>query len=407
MGALTFLMGRDVGSANAFYAEAKGFFTPTSEVIEAPAGGQTLEAVFKMLRDRAASNPATIYNPINLVSHATGFSSLEFRLRAGGPEITTQDEITAEILSFKAATKPWKQLGFPIITPDTNVVLYGCDVGRDAKFIGDLGQLFADALHIYAPLRVAVFRHSGTPPKYEHRLARTWAVPWPDNIGGSKTPAKWKEARDKFVDDAKAKFGLKWLEVHQNDDPLGMGLETLLKSVAKDADASMKASWFFGETVGFTGDDISLVKPPPSAVLPPGGRDVDDTTVANVVRQSDFKQVNATNWIAYTAVLAQIIEEEVAVTDTKKYRHVKIAAQQAPSPGPKPPAGAPPVSAPAHSSLWDEARDELIAAGMDADVIDEFVAGAAPGKLGELALADPGLPSPEGTDGELSPKDFA
>jgi hypothetical protein len=44
MAEITYLMGRDTGS-NQFYAMARGYFATSSTVVEAPAGGQTLEEV--------------------------------------------------------------------------------------------------------------------------------------------------------------------------------------------------------------------------------------------------------------------------------------------------------------------------------------------------------------------------
>ena len=407
MPAITFLMGADPVGGNAFFANAKGFFTgPNSDVVAAPAGGQSLEGVFKELRDRARQAPAKIYDPINIVAHATGFSSLQFRLRAAAtsPDIIVADDLTTEIAKINAkAADAWKQLGPPIVTPTTKVVLHGCDVGRGASFLRDFGRLFSEDLHVYAPLRVALFRHAGN--TFEHRLARTWSVPWPSDIG--KTTA-WPPARAKFVADAVTKFGPTWTTV--TNDPLGpIGLEQNLKNVAVAATATQAASWFFHEHVVFDPQVVIPTMPPfRSAIVSPGGSDVDDTTVENAIGPAHVTdRANATSWVAHIAVLAEIIEKSVDITNSAQYRHIDIDPPTAPSPGPKPPPNAPPITPPAHSSVWDQARDALIAAGVGENAIDTLAAGLASADPSTLALADPDVPSVADIDAEPTAEDFA
>ena len=62
---------------------------------------------------------------------------------------------------------------------------------------------------------------------------------------------------------------------------------------------------------------------------------------------------------------------------------------------------------PAHSNLWDQARDELIAAGVGADELDAAVAEIAPADAAELELPDPDTPAIDGLDRELTAEDFA
>ena len=406
MGAITFLMGMD-SAGNAFFANAKGFFTgPNSVVIDAPAGGQSLEGVFKVLRDRANQTPKQVFDPINIVAHATGFSSLQFRMRAAAtsPDIITADDLTAEIAKINAkAADAWKQLGQPIIISATKVVLYGCDVGRGAPFVRDFGRLFGEDLHVYAPLRVAVFRHAGT--TFEHRLARTWSVPWPSAISQATA---WPPTRTKFVADAVTKFGPTWTAV--TNDPLGpIGLENNLKNVAVAATEKQAASWFFHEQISFDPSFVTATMPPVrSAIVSPGGSDVDDTTVENSIGPSHVTdRTNAATWVAHLLVLAQIIEQSVDITSSAQYRHVDIDPPQDASPGPKPPPNAPPITPPAHTSVWDEARDALIAAGVGETEIDSLSAGLAQADPGSLALADPDVPSVAGIDAEPTAEDFA
>lgn len=409
MGAITFLMDDDTSHpGNPFYANAKGFFKQSpGEIIDSPTGGQTLEGVFKVLRDKAAETPPQIYDPINIVTHASGFSSFEFKLRATATsDVTMPDDVTAEIVKINAkAADAWKQLGPPIIVPSTKVVLYGCDVGRGAQFLESFAQLFGDALHIYAPLRVAVFRHATI---FEYRLARTWSVPWPTNI---TTATNWAKTRQDFVTAADTKFGAKWILVKPIGSPT---LQQELTAIAHTATAAMAASWFFGEriTLDVTDEqnpqaDIAQLIPLRSAILT-GGTDVDDTTVENVVGPAQVThKIGPKQWAAEILALAQIIDKVVDITNTDQYRHCVISPPKAPSAGPKPPPNTPPVTPPAHSSLWDQARDELIAAGAEADEIDAAADGIAPAEAAELELPDPDTPAIEGLDRELTAEDFA
>jgi len=417
MPAITFLMGSDpANAANAFYANAKGFFSDLgSEVIDAPAGGQSLETAFKVLRDKAAENPPKIYDPINVVSHASGFSSFEFKLRtATADPFTSEDDLTAEIVKINAkAADAWKQLGPPIIVSTTKVVLYGCDVGRGAPFVENFGRLFGEDLHVYAPLRVAVFRHVGA--KYEHRLARTWSVPWPSSITDStnwSTPQKATATRQAFLAAADQKFGARWILVKS---VVGPTLLQELTPIANAATPAMGASWFFGEQVSLDVTDpanpqadIALMIPSKSAIIAPGGTDVDDTTVQNVIGPAQVThKIGPKTWAAEIAVLAQIIEQAVSITDASQYRHVDIDPPKAPSPGPKPPPNTPPVVPPAHSNLWEQARDELIAAGVGAAELDAVAAELAPADDEAMALPDSDTPAIDGLDRDPTAEDFA
>jgi hypothetical protein len=409
MAAITFLMDDDSSHPdNPFYANAKGFFKQTpGEIVDSPAGGQTLEGVFKVLRDKAAETPPKIYDPINIVSHASGFSSFEFRLRASATsDVTMADDVTAEIVKINAkAADAWKQLGPPIIVPATRVVLYGCDVGRGAPFLESVALLFGDALHIYAPLRVAVFRHVGT--VFQYRLARTWSVPWPTNITSGMN---WVKTRADFLVAADKKFGAKWILVKPVAGP---SLQQVLTPIAQTSTAAIGATWFFGERLTLdVADaqnpqaDINQLIPMHSAILT-GGNDVDDTTVENVVGPAQVThKIAPKQWAAEILGLAQIIDKDVDITDTDQYRHCVLSPAKAPSAGPTPPPNTPPVVPPAHSSLFDQARDELIAAGVSAGEIDAAVAAISPSAETELDLPEPDPPIIEGLDRPLAAEDF-
>jgi hypothetical protein len=132
MADLTFLMNVDpAGDPNHFYALAKQFFVAAgSTVVDAPAIGQTLEGVFNDLRSRA-NVPTTI----NLVSHASGFASMECPVtlasQAAGRRTMTVDDLK-DALAAKSLAPP----GPAAITDKTRIVIYGCDVGRSESFSG-------------------------------------------------------------------------------------------------------------------------------------------------------------------------------------------------------------------------------------------------------------------------------
>lgn len=321
MAEITYLMDRDPAGAgaNGYFLNAKGYFEARADstvVITQPdAAATTLDDVFKDLRARAKDGH--VFATVNLVSHATGFSSLQFPIS----DAHRDDEgglITADTLLSalpKAGTDGYPAvLGPPAVTKDTKVCLYGCDVGRDAAFVARFGQLFGPELTIRAALRVAVFRHQGA--VFEHRLARTWSIPFAKDI--SRTTA-WAPVRTAFVTAAVAKFKPKG----------GAAVETAIKAAAAAATTTTTASFFFPEQM--LADSGSLPSEVSSAVLPAGT--VDDTTVPITLKAANFAAdpTQPGTSVAWVAVLAQVLEEPVAVDSSTQFRTTVISTQKAAS----------------------------------------------------------------------------
>lgn len=322
MAEITYLMDSDPGGAG-YFTEAKGYFAarPGSTVV-GPVGGsaRTLEEVFTDLRTRATAGQ--VFPVINLVSHATGFSSLQFPLSVAhrdddGGLVTTD---TLKTALTKAGTDGYPAvLGAPAITKATTVCLYGCDVGRDGQFMVMLGQLFGPELTIYAPLRVALFRHTGT--TYEHRLARTWAVNFSTDINQVTT---WPPVRTDFVTRAVTKFA-------GHGDP---GVEAAIRAAAQNATHTSAGSFFFSESIETADDPATTTVEGSSSVLPAGT--VDDTTIPMRVQSSDFAKdpTRPGVWVAWVAVLGQVLETPVSIDDAGQFRKTVITSQRAASTNP-------------------------------------------------------------------------
>lgn len=397
---ITYLMATDpAGATNGYFANAKGYFLGRrSTVVDAPAGGQTLEGVFDDLRARAAAGAAGTFDQINLVSHATGFSSLMFGLtksERGG--ILTAARLTNALATASSSAPILKKLGPPAVTDKTHVRLYGCDVGKDRPFLRDVGLMFGMPADVTAPLRVAVFRHDGA--TFAHRLARTWAVPWPSDV--ERTPPQgWAPVRQAFVAKAESKFGSAAAERSPGDLFAADAVKATLTAAAAAATATTASTFFFHEYVEVliptTEADpqafVNTVRPATSGVVT--ASEVSDLTVASRVGPADFTdRSNPRSWVAHVAVLAQVIEAEVSVRND--HLTVAIAPASAPTPGPAPVGDGgsppPPVPPPAHS-LWQQATDEFLAAGGAQGDLDALIAGLdAPPP--DHDLAEPDLPA--------------
>ncbi len=390
---ITYLMGVDrPGSPNAFYANAFGYFTQIGSVVVAsPAGGQTLEAVFKDLRKRATGKPPEIYDTINLVSHASGFSSLNFGLTAADHGFTGAARLTNAVAAATTKTPDPAPLGPPAVTTTTHIRLYGCDVGKDEVFVHNLGLLFGLPADIAAPVRIAVFGHGGG--VFTHRLARSWTVHWATNIASpAPTPATLPAFRKAFVTAAELKFEPAWLTI--TGDPLPGGFALMLKPIADlatlDPDA---AAFFFPEWMSAPPNTNETLR---SVTMKLTRDEVNDLTVANVVAPIDYTQKTATEWRAWSAVLAQVLTETPSLTNGLHYRVVRVAPEVKPSPGPKtvPDGGQPaPAPGPPKTGAWQEVRDDYLAAGGDPTDLDELIAGlGSPATDLELAEASLVLP---------------
>lgn len=397
MAEITYLMDSDSG-ANKFFANAKGYFAANhSVIVDAPAGGRTLEEVFDDLSQRAETGPAGIFDVINLVAHATGFSSLMFGLtKAERGRILTAGRLTNALATASSNAPILKKLGTPAVTGKTHLRLYGCDIGKDAAFLRNFGLIFGEPADVAAPLRVAVFRQAGA--TFSHRLARTWAVTWPTNI--EKT-SDWPTARATFIAKAASKFGTIAAERSPNDIFAADAIKSAITAVTTPATAATIDTFFFHEyfelpiPAGVPDPQayVNTAQPQSSAVV--AASEVSDLTVASRVGPPDFTdRTDPRAWIAHLAVLAQVIDTQVSLTDSSQYRTVAIAPTASPSPGPKtvgdggaPP---PPVPPPAHS-LWQQATDAFLAAGGAQGELDDLIAGLADPSP-EQDLDEPDLP---------------
>lgn len=394
MAEITYLMGKDSGS-NQFYTMAKGYFASTSTVVEAPAGGQTLEEVFADLTTKATAG--TIFDTINLVSHASGYSSVQFGLtKATRGTITMAEDVTNALAQAKTATPVVKILGAPAVTNATKVRIYGCDVGKDPAFVRDFGLLFGNPGEVSAPVRVAVFRKRDG--AFTHRLARTWTVAWPRDI--TTTAAnKWPGVRTDFV----AKAGPYFDRIYDKraNEPLPTTTITdKLTAAAASATANVDAdAFFFSEIV------IAPDNPPPitTAALPPNTTDVDDLTVSHKVTAADYSTKTPTTWTAWLATLGQVIADTPSLADPTHYTVVKIAPEKKASLGPTPVPvnGVPaPVPGPIADDAWTTTRDAFVTAGGDGQGLDDLVAALTPAD--DVALAELDAASPVDPGGEFA-----
>jgi hypothetical protein len=393
MAEITYLMDRDPAGTNQFFTLAKKYFAPPkSEVVEAPAGGQTLEGVFDDLRKRATAQPAAIFTVINLITHATGFSSLEFGLtRADQGKLTLPHHLINALATAKGTAPVLRTLGPPAITDQTHIRLFGCDVGKDEAFLKNFGLMFGQPADIAAPLRVAAFRESGGTVVY--RLARTWAVPWPSDISTTKD-ADWPATRTEFITRADTKFGL--AAAQGSPDPAaGDIVKAAITKAAGTATAAMAKTFFFHEYLTI---DIPPGEPDPQAFVNRGAptssttvqaTEFSDLTVKSTVNPADFTdRTNPNAWKAHLAILGEILDEPVGFDNKDQYRKISFGPAAAPSAGPKAvgDGGAPAPPPPPMHSLWEQGVDEFLAAGGSQDELDALVAGLDDtGAHGELA----------------------
>jgi hypothetical protein len=387
MSEIVFLAGTDAAnSTNQYYALAKRFFTDrdASIPVVGPAANMkalSMESVFAELTRRAKATPPQVFDVVNIVSHAFGMGGMELPLRktseaAGG--VTMRNGLTNAVLDARAA-KAGALLppGRGAITPKTRIVIFGCDVGRDAVFLTALGELFGTPGSVAAPIRVAVFRLKGG--KVQHRLAQTWSVLWGATSIRSTNASGWSTARDAFI----AKTDIKFIR----------NLETGSIIRARAASATLdntKDEFFFAETYSVHKDAISTHLPVKTAVIgsTDGGGDDDDTTEPVVITAADMTpaetDLSDPNWPTKNiTVLASVIEKEVSTADTTQYRTVTFAAPTAPAkgPAPAPTADGSPMPEPIDPNApvpdrLQEFREQFLAAGGTQAELDDFLAEA-------------------------------
>jgi hypothetical protein len=369
-------------AANQYYTLAKQFFTERDANMPtvSPASGKaalSLESVFAELTKRASATPPEIFDVINIVSHASGMGGMEMPLRksaesAGGT--TMRGTLDNAVLDSRAG-KSGALLppGSGAITAKTRIVLYGCDVGRDDKFLASLGELFGTPASVAAPIRVAVFRLKNG--KVQHRLARTWSVLWGKTSITTIGTANWATARTTFTTKAGVKF-IKNLETG-----------SLINSRAASATLDItQDEFFFGEVYSVMKSAIATYLPRKSAVIT--SSDDDDTTEPVVITSADMTPGNADLsdpvWASMNiAVLASVIDKDVSVADATQYRTVSLAATTSPAKGPAPAPtadGSPmPLPVDPNASVPDglqQFRDAFLAAGGTQTELDDFLAEA-------------------------------
>ena len=413
---ITFLMGRDNPAVgNPFYSLAKKYFQHpdgSGTVIDAPAGGQTLEEIFDHLRALT-----TIQTTINLVTHAWEFGGIHGAVtktdRTNGRRTMTTDDLQ-NALAHKSLVPP----GPAVVSSKTRVVIYGCDIGRKLQFLTMLSGLFGDPGEVLAPRRMAVFIPDGTKVKY--RLAQTWSLARkaPLLAGTTGKPAGgWDDFRKKFVADASLKFGR---AVTPNiSEPLAFDhLDAILNAAAKDAtDTLGSRSTFFLE------EDIDIIPAPgqtpaqaaqsvapatngdPVASPPSSVTDIDDTTVVTTVGPSDTYATSAANtaFVITVVVLGQIIDREVVIAQGTDYQSCCAGKALAPSTGPKA-TGADAGGGSDGGDPLQSAKQLLLAGGVAQSDIDDLLANVPTGDASEDIDTDaPSVVAVEGDTGSGFP----
>ena len=399
---ITFLMGTDGASKNAFYSLAAQYFAPRPDnTTIAPTAAQrylTLEDVFATL---TAAKPAP--SVINIVSHAIGFGFMSFpltRARRDGPH----HEDSTGLAELTASDAP--KLSVKGITGQAQVVIYGCDIGRSSLFVYHLAQLFGGPLQIFAPRRVAAFLKDGV---VSYRLVQTWTVPTSalGHIPTDNNDPDWPAFHARFAAQADASFG------PMATTAGGAGgrkqLQDLItaKATNQTYDQSGK-SFFFTESVEAPVGSVTVSNPlengdPPPPIYPPSAIAVDDTWVVTRLTDKDGVPTpgDPSSKDFTVVVLASIIETAVDFRDGFSFLSLYTAPQIAPQ---KPvPAGSPTGSAstpPGPSGDLGSLTDQLVAAGLAQAEIDPLLAAlAAPAAEDDaLVSADPDVPPTDDPD---------
>jgi hypothetical protein len=399
---LTFLMGTDGSSTNAFYSLAAQFFAPRADnKTIAPTAAQgylTLEDVFATLTAAKAA-PSVI----NIVSHAMGFGFMSFpmtraRRDANHEDSTGLDELTASdapVLNVKG------------ITGRAQVVIYGCDIGRSSRFVYRLAQLFGCPLQIFAPRRVACFQSQSGSVVY--RLAQTWTVPATalGHIPKDNADSDWPAFHARFVVQVDASFGP--MAATAGGAAGRKQLEDLITAKATNQTYDQStASFFFTESVSASVGTVTVSNPlvngdPPPPIYPPSAIAVDDTWV--VTRLTDKNGVlNGASLDFPVMVLASIIETAVDFSDGFSFLSLYTAPQLAPqkpsSAGSPTGAASSPATPPVPGSDLGSLTDRLVAAGLSQADLDLLLAALAPPAAGDdgLVSADPGVPPTDDPD---------
>ena len=362
MADLTFLLGSDT---DGFYALARQYFTAAGSTI---ANAATLEDVCAQL---ASTNVEQ--RTVNLVSAPRGFAALDCPLtaadQASGRATSTEDDLRTAVVSATIAPP-----GPGVITPNTRVVIYGSGVGRATRFLALLSGLLGNPGDLLAPRRMGLFQLAGGMAVY--RLARTWSVAAKAPL--SADPADgWPAFRTAFVTAATDKFG--------GGDELTAQLTAVADAAALDAGPT-----FFAE------QRVDLVTAKPRAngdavtAVPPTAAEIDDATVVTTVSDADAYPLNG-KLVISVAVLAQILDAEVAIGEGPSYRRLTSSAGLAPPLGPD-------GDSPGQSfdDTIQALAAEMLAAGAATADVDAFLAavprGDATAGLGDASADQPPVP---------------
>jgi hypothetical protein len=400
MADLTFLMNVDpAGSTNPFYALAKQYFVAAgSDVVDAPATGQTIEGVFAELKTRNAPQAT-----INLVSHAVGFGAIEGPLtrasQAAGHTYTMADDIQ-DALAAKSLAPP----GPGVITNRTRIVLYGCDVGRSLNFLKLLCALFGGPGELLAPRRLSVFTLQGSTVKY--RQAQSWSLVRNARLipaGGSAPTGGWPAYRTKFVTDASDKFGRAAILAEIDGEAR---FNAMLAAAASSATTAMASTFFLEENIDIlpTGSQTAAeaaasVRPlsngDPVTTAAQSAAQADDTAVVTTVSGADAYPAKAdkTQYSITLVLLAQIMDQDVPIAEGPGYARITSSKGLAPSPGPKPTSGGAGGGSGGGSGAGADNYlqpiiDELLANGIPQERIDELLAEAPQGDATEGLTTD-------------------
>jgi hypothetical protein len=382
---MTFLMGSDPttgpAAANKFYKYAAQYFQRIGAPAYAwPAGTHSLEDVFTVLRKTCATSPAP--DVINIVSHATGFGSLDFPLTALAAKPRIQLSDLADALN--PAKSPLKPLALDGITGKASVILYGCDVGRNVKFVLMLGAMFSGPAKIVAPRRVATF-FVDTTGAAQYRLSRSWSIP-SKLLPAMPSPATsplWPNFRTQFVQQAALIFGSKADRVRPlGSDDLRADLQNF---VTKATDGSGDPSFFVEGYFGLTPEQVAPLAaanadPAPTGV-PSNPQDVDDAWQATTLTQADAVVVSGigstTKSDVTVTVLTKVIDTVVDFADPTSFCVWYSSSPLAPGkPAPSIPANPPSGGAtpPAPTGELGSLTDQLLAAGLAQTDLDPLLA---------------------------------
>jgi hypothetical protein len=225
---------------------------------------------------------------------------------------------------------------------------------------------------------------------------------WGATSIGSTKAAEWPAARTRFTGLTDVKF------------ITDITTSSVIRSAAASATADRtQDAFFFGEVFSVAKSAFATVLPVRSAVIT--STDDDDTTVPTEIAAADLTAGTADLsdplWATMNiAVLASVIDVDVAVSSSAQYRTVPVGTQKAPAKGPAPAPtsdGSPPPppadpDAPVPGALQEFSDEYLAAGGQQAD-LDAFLADITPPEAAETVAVEDGEEPPVPADEFLSP----